>query len=44
MFRTLGTGSADKRYVVFDSGHVPPRDDMIREALDWLDRYLAPVR
>jgi len=29
--------------VLFDSGHVPPWPDVIRESLDWLDRYLGPV-
>ena len=43
-FRLLGTPQADKRHLLFDSGHVPPRNDMIRETLDWLDHYLGPVR
>jgi len=44
MFRLLGTPQKDKRHAVFDAGHVPPHDQMIREILDWLDRYLEPVR
>jgi len=44
MFRLLGTPDKDKRHVVFDSGHVPPPDLLIKEVLDWLDRYLGPVR
>jgi serine/threonine protein kinase/pimeloyl-ACP methyl ester carboxylesterase len=44
MFRLLGTPEKDKRYALFDSGHVPPRNDIIREALNWLDHYLGPVR
>ncbi len=43
-FRLLGTPERDKRHVVYDSGHVPPRKELIRETLDWLDRYLGPVR
>lgn len=31
------------RYVL-DSGHVPNWNDVIRHALEWLDRYLGPVR
>lgn len=27
-----------------DAGHVPPRIELIREVLDWLDRKLGPVR
>ena len=44
MFERLGTPPADKRHVVFDSGHNDfPRSEMIREVLGWLDRYLGPV-
>ena len=32
-----------KRHVVFDASHFPPRHEMIKETLDWLDRYLEPV-
>ena len=44
MFRALGTPEKDKRHVLFDSGHVPPRNDVIRETLNWLDQYLGPTR
>jgi eukaryotic-like serine/threonine-protein kinase len=47
MFQRLGTPDADKRRVVLDSGHsvaVPEvRNLMIREVLDWLDRYLGKM-
>jgi eukaryotic-like serine/threonine-protein kinase len=44
MFRMLGTDAADKRHVVFEGGHIPPRpNDIFKEILDWLDRYLGPV-
>jgi hypothetical protein len=42
--RLLRSWHSDKRHVVFDSGHVPPPDMVIKEVLDWLDRYLGPVR
>ena len=36
--------AADKRHVVLDGGHIPPRpQDVFKEILDWLDRYLGPV-
>ncbi len=44
MFRALGAPSQDKRHVIFDSGHVPPNELLIKETLDWLDRYLGPVK
>jgi eukaryotic-like serine/threonine-protein kinase len=44
MFRFLGTPTKDKRHVLFESGHVPPNDLLIKEVLDWLDRYLGPVK
>jgi eukaryotic-like serine/threonine-protein kinase len=43
MFRLLGTPEKDKRHLLFDSGHIPPRNEIIRTTLDWLDHYLGPV-
>jgi eukaryotic-like serine/threonine-protein kinase len=42
-FDLLGTAPEDKRFFVAEGGHVVPRPDLIRETLDWLDRYLGPV-
>ena len=44
LFRLLGSPEADKKHVVYDTGHAPPRKDFIRESLDWLDKYLGPVK
>jgi len=44
LFKLLGTPAEHKRHVVFEgAGHVPPRIEVIRETLAWLDRYLGPV-
>ena len=43
-FRSLGTPEKDKKHVIYESGHAPPRKDYIRESLDWLDKYLGPVK
>ena len=43
MFELLGTPPADKKRLVFPGGHSVPRTEMIKESLDWLDRYLGPV-
>jgi dienelactone hydrolase len=46
LFELLGTPDADKRHVVFDANHsimATHRNQLIRESVDWLDRYLGPV-
>lgn len=43
LFDLFGTPAADKKHFIFEAGHVPPRNVMIRETLDWLDHYLGPV-
>ncbi|MEX1246423.1 MAG: protein kinase [Thermoanaerobaculia bacterium] len=44
LFRLLGTPDRDKRHAILDGGHLPPtKQGMIKEILDWLDRYLGPV-
>jgi hypothetical protein len=45
LFRLLGAPESDKRMVLQDGGHT--RSDYpkaIKEALDWFDRYLGPVK
>jgi hypothetical protein len=42
-FRLLGTPARDERHVQFDGGHITPLQDVMREVLDWFDRYLGPV-
>jgi pimeloyl-ACP methyl ester carboxylesterase len=47
LFTLLGTPAADKRHVVFPGvGHDLPRvvNEVIREVLPWLDKYLGPVK
>ncbi len=44
MFRALGAPEKDKRHAVFDAGHMPAHDQIIKEGLDWLERYQGPVR
>jgi len=43
LLELLGTPEADKRLVLYDTDHIPPRSEYIRESLAWLDRYLGPV-
>jgi dienelactone hydrolase len=44
LFQLLGAPAGDKRHAVFEAGHVPPNELLTKEVLDWLDRYLGPVR
>jgi dienelactone hydrolase len=45
LFRLFPLLPNEKRHCVFEGGHVPPRhQDIARETLDWLDRFLGPVR
>lgn len=45
LFSLFGTPVDQKRLVIFkNAGHVPPRIELIREVLDWLDQKLGPVR
>jgi hypothetical protein len=42
-FRLLGAPSEQKRMFVYEDGHSVPRTELIKETLDWMDRYLGPV-
>jgi hypothetical protein len=44
MFGFLGTAPEHKRHVIVDGVHYVPRNDLIRETMAWLDRYLGSVR
>ena len=46
LFRFLGSPADRKKHVVYEAGHavfLEKRSQVIREALDWFDRYLGPV-
>jgi dienelactone hydrolase/predicted Ser/Thr protein kinase len=44
MFRFLGTPEEHKRHILYDTDHNLPRNEMIKETLNWLDKYLGPVK
>jgi len=44
MFELLGTPAGQKRHVIYEAGHFVPRDQLVKETLDWFDRYLGPVK
>ena len=43
LFDLLGAPAGQKRHALFETGHALPMDDVAREILPWLDRYLGPV-
>lgn len=42
-FEMLGTSEADKKLVMAPGGHYVPREILISETLEWLDKYFGPV-
>jgi len=43
MFELLGTPPQHKQLKLYDTDHIPPRQEFIKETLSWLDKYLGPV-
>jgi dienelactone hydrolase len=43
LFRMLGTKKDQKKHLLYDTGHNIPRNELIKETLNWLDQYLGPV-
>lgn len=44
MFQLLGTPAAHKQHIVYEGGHVFPFARIIKDTLDWLDKYLGVPR
>ena len=46
LFRMLGTPTADKKHVIFDTPHdiSQNKPQLSKEVLEWLDKYLGKVR
>ena len=44
MFDLLGTPKDQKVMKLYDTDHYVPRNELIKETLAWLDRYLGPVK
>jgi dienelactone hydrolase len=44
MFDRLGTPAEHKKFLLYETDHIPPVNGMIRETLAWLDKYLGPVK
>jgi len=44
MLDLLGTSPEHKKLILYETDHIPPRAEFIKESLSWLDKYLGPVR
>jgi alpha-beta hydrolase superfamily lysophospholipase len=44
MYDLLGSSKEDKKLILYETDHIPPRAEYIKETLAWLDKYLGPVR
>jgi len=42
-FRLLGSPKDQKKHLIYETGHNIPRNELIKETLNWLDQYLGPV-
>ena len=43
LFELLGTAEKDKELKLYDTDHIPPKNEFIKETLAWLDKYLGKV-
>ena len=44
LYDLLGTPPEHKRLRLYDTDHFVPQNELIKETLAWLDRYLGPVK
>ena len=46
LFKMIGTPAAEKRHVVMESPHdvTVQHEELVKETLSWLDKYLGPVQ
>ncbi len=44
MAELLGTPPEHKQIIFYETDHIPPKAEYIRETLAWLDKYFGPVR
>jgi dipeptidyl aminopeptidase/acylaminoacyl peptidase len=43
-FRMLGSKKDQKKHLLYDTSHNIPRNELIKETLNWFDQYLGPVK
>lgn len=43
-YKRLGTPEKEKLMYVYDGGHSVPRNEQVKEVLNWLDKYFGKVK
>jgi len=43
LFDNLGTPEQHKKQLLYNTDHIVPKSEIIRETLNWLDKYFGPV-
>jgi len=43
-YELLGTPESEKRLCLYETGHFVPKSEIIKETLNWLDKYFGPVK
>jgi formylglycine-generating enzyme required for sulfatase activity/dienelactone hydrolase len=43
-YRLLGSKKDQKKHLIYDGGHSVPRNELIKETLNWLDQYFGPAQ
>lgn len=44
MYRLMGTPKEHKKLILYETDHFIPGIELIKESLDWLDKYLGPIK
>ena len=44
MYDLLATPKRDKALKLYETDHLAPKNEVIKETLNWFDRYLGPVK
>lgn len=43
MFNLIGSPANDKKIIIYEGGHLVPRQELVKETLGWFDKYLGVV-
>ncbi len=44
MFKLIGTPEKDKKIIIYEGGHLVPRQELMKESLSWFDKYQGEVK